>query len=391
MKKIRTHHAVASLVIFGTLVAGSGFTGSSMAAGRTSMPAGTNVTPSSAYVAPNAAGTKLGQYNISRFEEIVKQGLNGGDLSVIDTHVSPTVVDHQFYGPGYPRSRGGIKALTAALRTGFPDLHAVPTTLVASNNGTQTFAIIRTTGTNTGSYLGVPPTHKKVVINIIESALWKNGVMVEHWGVVDNIGLLSQMGLIPLDQFPSFSVKKLAKQYQQQLAHPPTLHHRTATTPQAKLAAATRLTDVGVNQGDMFADSEFVAPNYVDYEYYGQGYPSKPVDKHKMAIAVNKTALPKLHTTIHELQAIGPQVFGILEAAGRNDGPYLGIPATGRLVDIDVFEYWHFNSKGQVDVHNGIADLFGLIAELGFVPPNSTPVYSQSKVDPQFLPELKKG
>jgi predicted ester cyclase len=390
MKKIRTHHAVASLVLFGTLVAGSGFSGSSMAAG-TGMPGGTDVTPSSAYVAPTAAGTKLGNFNIARFEEIVHQGLNDGDLSVIDTHVSPTVVDHQFYGPGYPRSRGGIKALTAALRTGFPDLHAVATTLVASNDGTQTFAIIRTTGTNTGRYLGVPPSGRKVTINIVESALWKAGVMVEHWGVVDNIGLLAQMGLFPLDQFPSFDVKLLAKQYQQQLADPPTLHYRTATTPQAKLAAATRVVDVGVNQGHMFADSEIVAPNYVDYEYYGQGFPSKPVDVLKMAIGVNRTALPNLHTKIHELQVIGPQVFGILETTGTNDGPYLGIPPTGRKIDIDVFEYWHFNSKGQVDVHNGIADLFGLISQFGFVPPKSVPVYSPSKVDPQFLPELKKG
>jgi predicted ester cyclase len=389
MKKIRTHRVLASVVLFGTLAAG--FTGSSLASPRGDMPRGTNVQPSSAYIAPNAAGTKLGQYNISRFEEIVTQGLNGGDLSVIDTHVSPTVVDHQFYGPGYPRSRGGIKALTAALRTGFPDLHAVPTTLVASNDGTQTFAIIRTTGTNTGSYLGVPPGRKKVVINIMESALWKNGVMVEHWGVVDNVGLLSQMGLIPLNQFPTFSIDKLAKQYRQQLDHPPTFHSRTSTTPQTKLAAATRITNVGVNKGELFLDAAFVAPNYKDLEYYGQGFPSKPVDKLKMAIGVNRTALPNLHTTIHELQVIGPQVFGILEAKGKNDGPYLGIPATGRLVDIDVFEYWHFNAKGQVDVHNGIADLFGLIAQLGFIPPGAVPVYSPSKVDKQFVPELKKG
>jgi predicted ester cyclase len=389
MKKVRTLHVVASLVLFGTLVAGSGFTGASMAAG-TGMPPGTNVIPSSAYVAPTAAGTKLGNYNIARFKEIVKQGLNEGDLSVIDTHVSRTVVDHQFYGPGYPRKRLGIKALTAALRTGFPDLHAVPTTLLASNNGTQTFAIIRTTGTNTGRYLGVPPSGHKVVINIQESALWKDGVMVEHWGVVDNIGLLAQMGLFPLDQFPSYDVNKLDSQYQKQLADPPTLQHRTATTPQAKLAAATRLVKA-VAQGNMFADSEYATPNYVDHEYYGQGYPGNGVDKHKTAIGVNKTALPDLNTKIHELQVIGPQVFGILEATGTNTGPFLGIPPTGRKIDFSLFEYWHFNSKGQVDVHNGIADLFTLIAQMGFVPPSSVPRYDPSKVDPQFLPELKKG
>jgi len=386
MKKIRIHRVVTPLFLFGTLIAG--FSGSSMAA--TELPGGTSVTPSSTYVAPTAAGTKLGQYNIARFKEIVKQGLNEGDLSVIDTHVSPTVVDHQFYGPGYPRKRLGIKALTAALRTGFPDLHAVPTTLVASSNGAQTFAIIRTTGTNTGSYLGVPPTGKKVTINIQESALWKNGVMVEHWGVVDNIGLLAQMGLFPLDQFPNFDVKKLDKQFQQQLEHPRPLHYRTATTPQAKLAAAGRLLHA-VPAGDMFADSEYAAPNYTDYEYYGQGYPVKAIDKHRMAIGVNKTALPDLWSKVHEVQVIGPQVFGILQAGGTNDGPYLGIPATGRKVAIDVFEYWHFNSKGQVDVHNGIADLFTLIAEMGFVPPSSVPVYSPAKVDAQYLAELKKG
>jgi predicted ester cyclase len=381
-------NAAATLAVFGTFVAG--FTGSSMAAG-TELPPGTNVQPSSAYVAPTAAGTKLGQYNIARFKEIVKRGLNEGDLSVIDTHVSPTVVDHQFYGPGYPRKRLGIKALTAALRTGFPDLHAVPTTLVATNDGNQTFAIIRTTGTNTGKYLGVPPSGRKVVINIEESALWKNGVMVEHWGVVDNIGLLAQMGLFPLDQFPSFDVKKLDKQYRDQLDNPPTIQHRTAMTPLAKLAAAKRMVNVGVNQGRMFTDSEYVAPNYRDLEYYGQGYPSKDIDRHKVAIGVNRTAFPDLHSNILEQQVIGREVFSMIQSFGTNDGPYLGIPATGRKIGINVFEYWHFDSKGQVDVHTGIADLFTLIAEMGFVPPSSVPVYSPDKVDPQFLAELKKG
>ena len=215
--------------------------------------------------------------------------------------------------------------------------------------------------------------------------------MVEHWGVVDNIGLLSQMGLFPLDQFPSFDVKKLDKQYQDQLDNPPTIQHRTATTPQAKLAAARQMVNVGVNQGHIFTDSEYAAPNYVDYEYYGQGFPGNGVDKHKMAIAVNRTALPDLHTSIYQTQAIGPQVFGIMQATGTNDGPFIGIPATGRKIAIDIFEYWHFNKKGQVDYHNGIADLFTLIAQMGFVPPSSVPVYSPSKVDPKYIPELNKG
>lgn len=389
MKKIRTRHVGASLVLCGTVVA-AGFSGSSMAATRDNPPAGTNMRPSSAYVAPTPAGTKLGQLNIAHFKEIVKQGLNEGHLSIIDKYISPTVVDHQFYGPGYPPGRGGIKALTAALRTAFPDLHAETPTLVASNNGTQTFAIVRTTGTNTGRYLGVPPTGRKVTINIEESALWKDGRIVEHWGVADNLGLLAQMGLFPMDQFPSFDVKKLAKPYQKLLANAPALHRVTATTPQAKQAAVIRLINA-VTRGDMFADSALAAPNFVENEFYGVGYPSKPIDRHKVAIAVNKTAFPDLRARIYETQVIGQNVFGIVEYTGTQTGKYLGAFATGRKIDLGVFESWHFNSQGQIDEHNGITDIFGMLSQMGFVPPDSVPAYSLSKVEKQFVPELKKG
>src|SRR4029079_11746416 len=90
------------------------------------------------------AGAKLGKENIARFQRLVDEGLNQGKLTVMDELLSPTVVDHQFYGPGYPPSRAGVKGLTAALRTAFPDMHATATTLVASNDGTQTFAQIET-------------------------------------------------------------------------------------------------------------------------------------------------------------------------------------------------------------------------------------------------------
>ena len=71
------------------------------------------------YTASNAESTKLGNENIARFQRLVDEGLNQGKLSVMDELLSPTVVDHQFYGPGYPPSRGGVKGLTAALRTAF--------------------------------------------------------------------------------------------------------------------------------------------------------------------------------------------------------------------------------------------------------------------------------
>ncbi|MDQ1355855.1 MAG: hypothetical protein QOJ52_2369 [Acidimicrobiaceae bacterium] len=376
--------SAVAIAIAATVLAGCTSSAKSTATDVTSHPE-TKVL----YVPPNAAGTKLGQENIARFERLVTEGLNQGRLQVMDELLDKNVDDHQNYGPGYPGNRAGVKGLTAALRTAFPDLHATATTLVATNDGTQTFAIIKTTGTNTGPYLGIPPTGKKIALDIEESARWKDGKMVEHWGVSDNIGLLTQMGFFPPGSFPSYNPALLNAKYQNLLKNPRPLHPTAATTVAQKLASVRHAVDVGVNTGDIYADSDLVSKDYTEYEYYGEGFPNG-VDRHKDAIAVNRTALPDLHTTINYLAPIGDgsMVFGIMLAKGTNTGPFLGAPPTGRPITIDVFEFFHFNKDGKVFEHNGVADLLGLIAQLGFVPPGSVPVYSPDKVDPQFKAEL---
>src|SRR4051794_23785479 len=204
-----------------------------VAAGCSSSSDGTKVR----YSAATQSGTALGQANIAKFQRLVDEGLNQGKLAVMDEVLSPTVVDHQFYGPGYPPSRGGVKGLTAALRTAFPDMHAVATNLVASNDGTQTFAQIETTGTNTGPYLGVPPTGRKIDLLIIESALWNDGKMIEHWGVADNIALLTQMGFFPPDAAPKYSPEVLAVKFRKQLDDPASSPKVPTTKPSSDNAA----------------------------------------------------------------------------------------------------------------------------------------------------------
>ena len=338
------------------------------------------------YVSPHPAGTKLGNENIARFQRLVEEGINQGKLEVMDELLAPDILDHQWYGPGYPPSRAGIKALTAALRTAFPDdLHAVATTLVASNDGRQTFAIIRTTGTHTGPYLGVPPSGRKIALDIEEAARWENGKMVEHWGVADNLGLLSQLGFFPPGSIPDYTPALVSDEYKLQLANPRPLKPTQALTVHEKLESVRRAVDVGVNTGDLYVDTELVSDDYVEYEFYGPGFPDG-VERHKAAIAVNRTALPDLHTRILQTEAIGDgeHVFGIFKAAGTNLGPFLGIPPTGNPIEIDVFEYFHFDQNGKVNIHNGVADLLGLIDQLGFIPPGSVPAYSPDKVDPKF-------
>jgi predicted ester cyclase len=51
------------------------------------------------------------------------------------------------------------------------------------------------TGTNTGEYMGSPPTNKTVTIIILEWDIIKNGKFIESWAREDTYNFLQQMGL----------------------------------------------------------------------------------------------------------------------------------------------------------------------------------------------------
>jgi steroid delta-isomerase-like uncharacterized protein len=52
-------------------------------------------------------------------------------------------------------------------------------------------------GTHTGTFLGVPPTHKVITTSGINIYQIKDGKIVEEWGSVDMLSVMQQLGLVP--------------------------------------------------------------------------------------------------------------------------------------------------------------------------------------------------
>jgi predicted ester cyclase len=52
-------------------------------------------------------------------------------------------------------------------------------------------------GTHSGAFAGVPPTGKQVRVEAIDITRCDGDRMVEHWGQMDTLGLLTQIGAIP--------------------------------------------------------------------------------------------------------------------------------------------------------------------------------------------------
>jgi steroid delta-isomerase-like uncharacterized protein len=98
--------------------------------------------------------------------------------------------------PGIPTGFEGAKAAHRMMLAGFPDYQTRIDDLIAEDD--KVVARITMSGTNTGSFMGIPPTGKHVSFSGIYIARLANGKIVEHWGEEDGVGLLQQLGVLSL-------------------------------------------------------------------------------------------------------------------------------------------------------------------------------------------------
>jgi len=97
---------------------------------------------------------------------------------------------------GIPAGIEGAKVAHQIMLTGFPDYQTVIDDLIAE--GDKVTARITMSGTNTGSFMGIPATGQHVEFTGIYIARIANGKIVEHWGEEDGVSLLIQLGVLKL-------------------------------------------------------------------------------------------------------------------------------------------------------------------------------------------------
>jgi predicted ester cyclase len=120
--------------------------------------------------------------------------IDHGDIRVLDEFVNPDFVDHNPF-PGTTPDLAGLKQAFEIFLHAVPGYHTIED-LIAE--GDKVVARIIGYGTHTGELLGIPPTGKQVQTEGI--AIWRirNGKIVEHWNQVDKLGLLQQLGAVPI-------------------------------------------------------------------------------------------------------------------------------------------------------------------------------------------------
>ena len=136
----------------------------------------------------------LAERNKQAMRRIVLEGFGEGKLEVFDELFAPGFVEHQVV-TGLPPGVEGLKARVRGLRAVMPDLTYTIADMAADGDKVWSYFTVR--GTHMGEFFGVPSTGKVVTIDVMDLTRFKDGKVVEHWGVPDRFGMLEQLGLLP--------------------------------------------------------------------------------------------------------------------------------------------------------------------------------------------------
>ena len=121
--------------------------------------------------------------------------ISAGDIAGFGDLLADDFVEHEEV-PDLPPTKEGTLSYFRILLSAFPDMRMDVEDLIAGDD--KTVARVRATATHQGEFMGVPPTGNHVEVRLIDIMRFDDdGLVCEHWGVVDMLSLMQQLGVVP--------------------------------------------------------------------------------------------------------------------------------------------------------------------------------------------------
>jgi predicted ester cyclase len=115
------------------------------------------------------------------------------EMAAIEEIISEVFINHT-YMP-MPPNREGLRAFYREFRKGFPEIHFTVERMIAEGD----MVVVHLTGryVHQGEFMGVAGTGKAVTVSKMDFFRLQSGMVTEHWDVIDRLGLLQQIGVVP--------------------------------------------------------------------------------------------------------------------------------------------------------------------------------------------------
>lgn len=128
--------------------------------------------------------------NVALYHRFIDDGVGIGRLDTIDAVLAPGIELPTLTGLA-EATPAGLKQMNQAFRAAFPDLHGKIEQVFAV--GDWVAARVTWTGTNTGDFMGQPPTGRTVSITELEIVRCQDDRIVELRQVADLGALMAQL------------------------------------------------------------------------------------------------------------------------------------------------------------------------------------------------------
>jgi predicted ester cyclase len=124
---------------------------------------------------------------------VLEELFDRGNLDAADELIDVNFVNHEA-PPGNPQGPEGLKETVSWLRGLWGPMRAEIADEICE--GDKVVARVTMHGHHVGEFLGRAPTGKEFAVEHIHIWRLKNGQMIEHWSVRDDLGQALQLGLI---------------------------------------------------------------------------------------------------------------------------------------------------------------------------------------------------
>jgi predicted ester cyclase len=121
------------------------------------------------------------------------------------------------------------------------------------------------------------------------------------------------------------------------------------------------------HRNDLTVYDDMLSPDFVNH-----GGPAGDIngpEAFKQAYVMFSTGFPDFRTTIDLIVAEGDLVAVYGVASGTHDGPFMGLPPTGKSLRWTGMAIYRFDDEGLIAERWQEIDGLGLFAQLGLLPP----------------------
>ena len=125
-----------------------------------------------------------------------EEWFNQGNLTNVDELIAPDCINHEVPPGMNNRGPESARQVVTMLRSAFPDLHFTIEELVAE--GDTVVGRVTMSGTHLGPFMGMAPTGRSLQQDQVHLVRFQDGKGIEHRAVRDDLGMMQQLGVIPV-------------------------------------------------------------------------------------------------------------------------------------------------------------------------------------------------